>query len=179
MLFDRQESGDCSSRVVFPDFKVNQTLPAFETTAVEFLPEVAGEYEFACGMSMLHGKLRVVGDVAADADGTGAAGALAAPLSRDEHSCPDEDARIPAPGVALATMSGGVQVVEITVRGGFSPDVVRVLPGLPVRLVLDRQEDSGCSARLLVPGLGIDVALPEFERTTVQLPAMKLSLIHI
>ena len=39
MLFDRQESGDCSSRVVFPDFKVNQTLPAFETTAVQFLPD--------------------------------------------------------------------------------------------------------------------------------------------
>ena len=65
LLFDRQESGDCSSRVVFPDFKVNQTLPAFETTAVEFLPEVAGEFAFACGMSMLHGRLRVVGDSAA------------------------------------------------------------------------------------------------------------------
>ena len=57
LLFDRQESGDCSSRVVFPDFKVNQTLPAFETTTVEFLPEVPGEYGFACGMSMLHGTL--------------------------------------------------------------------------------------------------------------------------
>lgn len=63
LLFDRQESGDCSSRVVFPDFKVNQTLPAFETTAVEFLPEVPGEYEFTCGMSMLHGKVRVVGEL--------------------------------------------------------------------------------------------------------------------
>jgi P-type Cu+ transporter len=61
MLFDRQESGDCSSRVVFPDFKVNQILPAFETTTVDFLPEALGEYGFACGMGMLHGTLRVVG----------------------------------------------------------------------------------------------------------------------
>ena len=68
LLFDRQESGDCSSRVVFPDFKVNQTLPAFATTAVEFLPEVAGEYEFACGMSMLHGTLRVVGEAVSPDD---------------------------------------------------------------------------------------------------------------
>jgi len=64
LLFDRQESGDCSSRVVFPDFKVNQVLPAFETTAVEFLPEEPGEYEFACGMGMLHGRLLVDGSAA-------------------------------------------------------------------------------------------------------------------
>src|SRR3954468_24423727 len=38
LLFDRQETGDCSSRVVFPDFKVNQSLPAYATTAVEFIP---------------------------------------------------------------------------------------------------------------------------------------------
>ena len=61
LLFDRQESGDCSSRVVFSDFKVNQVLPAFETTTVELLPEEPGEYQFACGMNMLHGKLRVAG----------------------------------------------------------------------------------------------------------------------
>ena len=69
MLFDRQESGDCSSRVVFPDFHVNQTLPAYATTAVEFLPEEPGEYEFACGMNMIRGRLQVV------RNGTGAADA--------------------------------------------------------------------------------------------------------
>ena len=60
MLFDRQESGDCSSRVVFPEFHVNQTLPAFATTPVEFLPEEPGEYEFACGMNMIRGRLQVL-----------------------------------------------------------------------------------------------------------------------
>ncbi|OJV84618.1 MAG: copper-translocating P-type ATPase [Cellulomonas sp. 73-92] len=60
LLFDRQEAGDCSSRVVFPDFKVNQNLPAYATTAVEFTPEQVGEYGFACGMNMLHGTVRVV-----------------------------------------------------------------------------------------------------------------------
>ena len=62
LLFDRQEAGDCSSRVVLPAFKVNQTLAAFATTAVDFLPEEPGEYQFACGMNMLHGRLRVVAD---------------------------------------------------------------------------------------------------------------------
>ena len=60
LLFDRQETGDCSSRVVVPAFKINQTLPAYATTAVEFLPDQVGEFEFACGMNMLHGTVRVV-----------------------------------------------------------------------------------------------------------------------
>jgi Cu+-exporting ATPase len=60
LLFDRQETGDCSSRVVFPEFKVNQGLPAYATTAVEFVPEQVGEFGFACGMNMLHGTVRVV-----------------------------------------------------------------------------------------------------------------------
>ncbi|MFM9877643.1 MAG: heavy metal translocating P-type ATPase [Rhodoglobus sp.] len=62
LMFDRQEAGDCSSRVVFPDFKVNQGLPAYATTAVEFVPEQVGNFEFACGMNMIHGTVRVISD---------------------------------------------------------------------------------------------------------------------
>ncbi len=60
MMFDRQEAGDCSSRVVMPDFKVNQNLAAWETTTVEFTPQAAGEFEFACGMNMLRGRVQVL-----------------------------------------------------------------------------------------------------------------------
>lgn len=73
LLFDRQETGDCSSRVVFPDFKVNQSLPAYATTAVEFVPEQIGDFEFACGMNMIHGTVKVV---AGSADGPRTATAL-------------------------------------------------------------------------------------------------------
>ena len=69
LVFDRQEAGDCSSRVVFPEFKINQSLPAFSRTAVEFAPREPGEYAFACGMNMLHGRLRVVGDTGIEAEG--------------------------------------------------------------------------------------------------------------
>ncbi|WP_084196029.1 heavy metal translocating P-type ATPase [Streptosporangium amethystogenes] len=59
LFFDRRESGECTSRVVFPDFGINQPLPAFSTTIVELNPQQAGEYGFACGMSMVHGRLIV------------------------------------------------------------------------------------------------------------------------
>ncbi len=59
LRFDRQESGDCTSRVVFPDFGASKTLPAFGTATLEFTPDQVGEFDFACGMNMIHGTLVV------------------------------------------------------------------------------------------------------------------------
>lgn len=57
--FRRNETADCSEEVVFGDFGIRKKLPAFETTPVEFTPEVPGEYVFTCGMAMMRGKLIV------------------------------------------------------------------------------------------------------------------------
>jgi plastocyanin domain-containing protein len=59
LQFYRDETADCSERVVFPAFHVDATLPAFQTTAVEFTPKDAGEFPFRCGMNMLKGLLIV------------------------------------------------------------------------------------------------------------------------
>ena len=59
VVFDRQESGECTSRVVFPDFAVNQALPPHAQTSVDLVPDRAGEFGFACGMNMVHGTLVV------------------------------------------------------------------------------------------------------------------------
>jgi P-type Cu+ transporter len=59
LVFDRQESGDCTSRVVFPDFQVSAGLPAYRQTTVRLDPAAAGEFGFACGMNMIHGTLIV------------------------------------------------------------------------------------------------------------------------
>ena len=59
LQFYRDETADCSERVVFPAFGVDVKLPAFETTKVEFTPKDAGEYGFRCGMNMLKGLLVV------------------------------------------------------------------------------------------------------------------------
>jgi plastocyanin domain-containing protein len=59
LQFYRDETADCSERVVFEDFGIDTALPAFETTPVEFTPEEAGEFRFRCGMNMLKGLLVV------------------------------------------------------------------------------------------------------------------------
>ncbi|MGZ4139041.1 MAG: heavy metal translocating P-type ATPase [Actinomycetota bacterium] len=66
LVFDRRESGDCTARVVFPDFGVSKSLPAFGKAAVELMPDRAGTFGFACGMNMVHGTLVVEPAEAAD-----------------------------------------------------------------------------------------------------------------
>lgn len=60
--FDRKESGECSSHVVFPELGIDRALQAFAHTEVRLPALAPGEYPFACGMNMLHGMLRVTGE---------------------------------------------------------------------------------------------------------------------
>jgi len=57
--FRREETASCSEMVLLPDFEQSARLPVGETVAVEFIPKEAGEFEFACQMGMLRGKLIV------------------------------------------------------------------------------------------------------------------------
>jgi len=57
--FYRDETADCSEEIVFGDFGIRKSLPAYKTTSIEFTPEKEGEYQFTCGMGMLRGKLIV------------------------------------------------------------------------------------------------------------------------
>ncbi len=93
LVFDRQETGDCTSRVVFPDFKVNSSLPAYKKTAVEFAVDRPGQYGFACGMNMVHGTL-----VVEPAEG--------------------EEVGLPGQSVAAASSSEGADHADAARRGG-------------------------------------------------------------
>jgi plastocyanin domain-containing protein len=57
--FRREETAACSEMVLLPDFNKSTRLPTGETVPVEFLPDRPGEYEYACQMGMLRGKLIV------------------------------------------------------------------------------------------------------------------------
>jgi plastocyanin domain-containing protein len=57
--FYRDEESSCSEELLKPDFQIRRELPAFRTTAVELLPQQAGQFEFTCGMHMLRGRLVV------------------------------------------------------------------------------------------------------------------------
>src|SRR6266545_3671990 len=68
-----------------------------------------------------------------------------------------------------AELGDGVQRVEVTVRGGYSPDVIRVRQGVPLEVVFDRQETGDCTSRVVFADLGVNAALPAYQRTTVRM----------
>ena len=70
---------------------------------------------------------------------------------------------------AQAQLEGGRQVVDVTVKGGYSPSLIRVEAGTPVRLRFHRQENSDCTARVVFPDLRKSASLAAFGTTTLDL----------
>ena len=60
--FDRQETGECTSHVVFSDLGLDAMLPGNAHTDVQLPALAPGDYPFACGMNMVHGMLHVEDD---------------------------------------------------------------------------------------------------------------------
>ena len=57
LIFHRHDSSPCSEQVVFPQFGIRMDLPQHKDVMVELPAAEPGEYEFECGMGMLHGRL--------------------------------------------------------------------------------------------------------------------------
>jgi Cu+-exporting ATPase len=128
LVFDRQEAGDCSSRVVFPDFQVSKTLPAFATTTLEFTPDKSGTFGFACGMNMLHGTLVV------EQDGAGPAPQPETPQQHEAHDGFAEavgvgpELRVSSlPRAELSIFSGGVTCPTCVVN---IEELLKDMPGV-------------------------------------------------
>lgn len=90
LRFDRKETGECTSHVVFPDLGTDTMLPGNETTEMSLPPLPAGDYPFACGMNMVHGLLRVEGETdSATKPDDGTASTTAIPAGTPRMSAAD------------------------------------------------------------------------------------------
>lgn len=69
---------------------------------------------------------------------------------------------------AAALSGSGTQKVKITVRGGYTPDVVVLKKGVPAELDFYREEASSCTEQVVFPEFRISRMLPAFETTTVR-----------
>lgn len=57
--FLRKDPSSCLEEVVLGDFKIRKFLPLNQKVTVQVTPQREGEYGFACGMNMFHGKIIV------------------------------------------------------------------------------------------------------------------------
>jgi plastocyanin domain-containing protein len=74
----------------------------------------------------------------------------------------------PKEATSAATGESGVQEIKITVKGGYSPDVIAVKRGIPVRLNFYRDETASCSEEVVFGDFGIARQLPAFETTAIE-----------
>ena len=69
---------------------------------------------------------------------------------------------------AAATVGSGVQEIMVMVKGGYSPDVIAVQAGIPVRLNFYRDETASCSEQVVFPDFGIARDLPAYKTTPIE-----------
>ena len=69
---------------------------------------------------------------------------------------------------AAETNETGVQEIKVTVKGGYSPDVIVVKKDTPVRLNFYRDETSSCSEQVVFGDFGIAKDLPAFKTTPIE-----------
>ena len=101
IVFDRQEDGDCSARVVFPELAVSYWLAPHAITVVELAVDRPGSYEFACGMNMIHGTLIAEGDAPLNTVRPSGDATPAAAPAADDH----EDAELLARQVEVRDLT--------------------------------------------------------------------------
>ncbi|MBI4498075.1 MAG: cupredoxin domain-containing protein [Chloroflexi bacterium] len=71
-------------------------------------------------------------------------------------------------GYRAAVTSGGYQEAMVLVKGGYTPDVIVVQHGKPVRLNFRREETAACSEMVVFGDFGKSARLPEGETVPVE-----------
>jgi len=73
------------------------------------------------------------------------------------------------PGVKAGLSSSGYQEAMVLVKGGYTPDVIVVQRGKPVRLNFVRAESASCSEMVLFPDFNKSAKLPEGDTVPIEL----------
>lgn len=70
---------------------------------------------------------------------------------------------------ARSMVSEEMQEVVVKVLGGYDPESVILVQGVPAKLRFQRDEESECSEEIVIPDFGIKRTLPAFKTTTIDL----------
>jgi len=72
------------------------------------------------------------------------------------------------PGTRVAVTSSGYQEAMILVKGGYTPDVLVVEHGKPVRLNFRREESASCSEMVVFADFNKSAQLPEGQTVPIE-----------
>lgn len=163
LTFDRKETGECTSHVVFADLGMDVMLPGNATTDVELPALPAGEYPFACGMNMVHGLLRVEGkegdkedELRSRSDGSAEAERLSPPVSL----------RSTAPSSEGATDGTG-SLRRPSVKGTTAPMRAMDAAAAEQREAQERRDEIASLTKLVITGAVLTI--PVFAVTMLHM----------
>ena len=71
-------------------------------------------------------------------------------------------------GTRATVTSSGKQELMVLVKGGYTPDVIEVEAGTPVRLNFRREESAACTEMVVFPDFDRAVGLPQGETVPIE-----------
>jgi plastocyanin domain-containing protein len=71
--------------------------------------------------------------------------------------------------VAARAGAGGMQEVDVTVKGGYQPASIVVKAGRPLRLNFTRREATPCGEEVVLPEFGRRAHLPENKTVAIEI----------
>jgi plastocyanin domain-containing protein len=75
--------------------------------------------------------------------------------------------------VAARSAAGGVQEIDVTVKGGYQPSTIVAKAGQLVRLNFTRRESTPCGEEVVLPDFGRRAHLPQGETVPIEVTPSK------
>lgn len=76
-------------------------------------------------------------------------------------------------GVGEPVIENGVQYIDITARGGYSPRITKAKAGVPTVIRMATKNSYDCSIALVIPDIDYQEYLPQTGVTEIEVPAEK------
>jgi plastocyanin domain-containing protein len=70
--------------------------------------------------------------------------------------------------ITAQTGAGGLQIVDVTVKGGYQPSAIIAKAGQPLRLNFTRRESTPCGEEVVLPEFGRRAHLPENKTVAIE-----------
>lgn len=87
-------------------------------------------------------------------------------LGNDTTSTPSSDTPLPQ-------IINGVQMIDITARGGYKPKQTIAKANIPSVIRMKTQSTFDCSSSLIIPSIGYSASLPATGMTEIPIPSQK------
>jgi len=75
--------------------------------------------------------------------------------------------------VAARSPAGGVQEIDVTVKGGYQPATIVAKAGQLVRLKFTRRESTPCGEEVVLPDFGKRAHLPQDQTVPIEVKPVK------